>query len=763
MAEIKNHNGKPTIFIDGKPYPPMMATIRTINNDKTFENKDEIIFDKDYFYNLGKSGIKIYFLICDTIWLKPDALELFDTEARQLLEAVPDAYIVTRMGLHPPNDWIEAHPEECTIYNDGSSPPVALRTESYCNTLPHQYSLCSQKWREDAGKALGDTWNEILKLPYADRIVGCFLAAGGTSEWYYPLFPHLNVGKKLCPDHSLAFKREFSGYLKEIYGTDENLQKHWKNPNATIENPPIPDFDKRFFINDADAYAHQNIQGAHSSNGADQAATGNGTNLGSFVDFDKNKDVYDFYRAWNLGTANSVLYFAEIIKKLTPDRLVGAFYGSQGCINYITSSSTGGNVKVLNSKYIDFLAAPGVYENRLAGGAEGQREVQDSFALHNKVYIVEQDTRTLAEENSHKNKYMVWDMIDTVNIMKREFGRNICEDVQAWWFDQILGGKRYKYPEIYKLIEKQQKIGEQAYSLNRRKKSEIAFIYDEESMQGVSLQSTRESVELLRNYELYRIGAPVDQYYHNDIGAPDMPSYKLYVFINTYILSDGEREAIKQKLKADNAVAVWLYAPGFIKPMADKKLSTKYMKELTGMSFNMVDDAFDAIFRFNGEPHKISEKLDKRALYGNFDRMRTLAFGKTLAALRDTYLWPLFYVDDSEATHLAHYLTSGYPSFSIKESDGFTSVYYGSKSIKYDVLRALAEFAGCHIYMESDDVIYVGANYVTFHSSSSGKRKIHFPQKVSVYEVYEDKIYAENTDTVEFDTYLGETKMFYYY
>ena len=756
MAEIRNHNGKPTIFIDGKPYPPMMATIRTMNDEK-----DGIIFDKDYFYNLGKSGIKIYFLICDTTWLKPNSIKLFDTEARQLLDAIPDAYIIPRIGLHPPNDWIEAHPEECVTYADGSKPSARLITESYFATLPHHYSLCSQKWREDAGKALTETWNELMRLPYADRIVGCFLAAGGTSEWYY-IAQNPNLSQKFSRGHSLAFKREFSSYLKEVYGTNENLQKHWKNPNATIENPPIPELEKSYFNKDADKIAFQAIQGGVIANTSAGHAEGNGTNLGSFIDFDKNKDVYDFYRAWNLGTANSVLYFAKIIKELTPDRLTGAFYGSQGCINFVSSGTSGGTVKVLNSEYIDFLAAPGCYENRLAGGAEGQRQVQDSFTLHDKIYIVEQDTRTFAELNHMKNKYMIYDLTDTVDVMKREFGRNICEDVQAWWFDQLIGGKRYKHTELYKLIDKQQKIAEQAYSLPRQKKSEIAFIFDEETMQGVSFQTTMDSVELLRNYEIYKIGAPVDQYYHNDLLDPNMPSYKLYVFVNTYIISPKECEAIKQKLKKDNAVAVWLYAPGFISPMADKKASTEYMKELTGMSFNMIDDAFDAVFRFNGKLHKISEKLDKRALYGKFDRKRTLVIGNSPDRHRDTYLWPLFYVDDSEATHIAHYLTSGYPSISVKESDGYTSVYYGSKCIKFDVLRSLAEFAGCHVYMESDDVIYVGANYVTFHASSSGKKMVHFPKKVSVYEVYEDKLYAENTDTVEFDCYLGETKMFYY-
>ena len=117
MPEIRNHNGRPAVFIDGVPYPPMMATIRTID-------KSEIIFDKEYFENLGKAGIKIYFLICDTVWLKPDALEVFDREARALLDAVPDAYIVPRIGLHPTNEWMIEHPEECCTYTNGSKPGV---------------------------------------------------------------------------------------------------------------------------------------------------------------------------------------------------------------------------------------------------------------------------------------------------------------------------------------------------------------------------------------------------------------------------------------------------------------------------------------------------------------------------------------------------------------------------------------------------------------------------------------------------------------
>ena len=753
MPEIKNHNGRPAVFIDGVPYPPMMATIRTID-------KSEILFDREYFENLGKAGIKIYFLICDTVWLKPDAIEVFDREARALLEAVPDAYIVPRIGLHPNNEWIEANPDECVRYNDGSSPPVFLFTESYQNDLPRFYSLCSEKWREDAGKALEESWKLIMELPYADRIIGCFLAAGGTSEWYY-IPQNVLWDKGICLDHSPAFRREFSSYLRDMYGTDENLQKHWKNPDATIDNPPIPEIDKHYYCELCDAEAAK-PRDVMRSNAEPPPPYGNGTNVGSFADLDKNPDVYDFYRAWHIGTAKSVLHFAKIIKNATPDKLVGAFYGAQGCVNFLRSSTNGATRMILESDCVDFLANPGVYENREPGGFTGQRVIQDTFALYNKIYIVEDDARTSMENRYFRDKYRIYDMTDTVNVLKREFGRNICDDVHAWWFDQILGGRRYRDPEVYKLFTKQQEIAKEAYSLDRTKKSEIAFIFDEESMQATSFQTTRDLVEMLRNYEIARVGAPVDQYYHNDMANPNMPSYKLYVFVNTLVISDEERAVIHEKLRRDNAVALWLYAPGFINPKADKKMSVEHMKALTGIDTAMLAERHDAVFRWNGEEHPISAPLDKRAFYGRFDRERSVA-NYVIAppvVYYPTYLYPVFYSCDENAKNLAYFLNNGLPAVTVKDCGGFTSIMYGSKSIKCDVLREAARFAGVHIWYESDDVSYIGANYVTFHASSTGKKTLKLPEKATVFEVYEGKCYGENVTEFSFDAYLGETKMF---
>lgn len=756
MTEVKNYNGRPTIMIDGRPLAPSLMTVRTRSNET-----DDIFFDPEYFAALGKSGMKIFLLHCNTLWIQPNSVELFEKEAKMLLEAVPDAYIIPRIGLHPPAWWVEQHPEECCQYDDGSSPPTYYFTESYETTLPHAYSLCSSKWREDAGKELQKVWKRLMDLPFSHRIIGCFPAAGKTSEWLYGR-PTMLPDQKMCLDHSEAFRREFSDYLRRTYKTDENLQKHWKDPNVTIDNPTIPTFDQRFFVQKLDESVAKPEKAIRSFDPI-PIPRGNEHHYGSFCDLDKSRQVYDFYRAWHEGTARSQIHFANCVKEVTPDRIVGFCHGAQAANNYITSGTAGGIRLMLESKNVDFMLNPSVYENRLPGGCVGQRVAFDSFSLHNKIYISQEDSRTSMENRHHKRLCGVFDMEDTINTMKREFGKNICEDIQNWWFDQIPGGNRFRDPAIYDLFKQQAAIAQEAYSLDRTKKSEIALIYDDESLQTISLQSSQEMVEQLRNYELPRVGAQMDQYSHNDMADPNMPSYKLYIFVNTMVLTEEERQVIRAKLKKDGAVAVWVYAPGFIDPNADKKMSVETMRDLTGMEFTVIKEKFDAMFRWDGEKHPLSQDMDRREFFGHNHVRRIITNGNGIgvpATTWRTYLYPLFYVSDPDAKHLAYFQSERYPAVSIKEDDGFTSVYYGAKILRHDVIRAFAKYAGVHINSDSGDVCYVGRNYITFHASKSGTKTLRFPEKVSLFEVYEKKCYGADTDSVTFQIGFGETKMF---
>jgi len=64
---------------------------------------------------------------------------------------------------------------------------------------------------------------------------------------------------------------------------------------------------------------------------------------------------------------------------------------------------------------------------------------------------------------------------------------------------------------------------------------------------------------------LPRIGTPYDIYLLNDFIEGRLCPYKLYIFLNAFRLDEKRRTALKKELQRDGRVAVWIYAPGYIK------------------------------------------------------------------------------------------------------------------------------------------------------------------------------------------------------
>jgi len=317
---------------------------------------------------------------------------------------------------------------------------------------------------------------------------------------------------------------------------------------------------------------------------------------------------------------------------------------------------------------------------------------------------------------------------------------------------------------MYELIAKQQKIAAEAYSFDRTKKSDIALIFDEESMQSISFQSTSDMVELFRNYEMARVGAPCDQYYHNDMANPDMPDYKLYVFFNTYSLTDKERQEIKAKLSKNHATALFLYAGGVMNPMADKRFDVANMTDLLGIRMEMDREVRVPSFAVTGT-HPVIAELDKGRNYGDLDRpIRHSVIHVAdweIGNYERAYLCPCFYSVDEDAQILATFRETGKPALVLKELPDYNVLHCGSKVVRAEIIRSIAKFAGCHIYMDSDDVLFQNKNFVVVHASSTGKKTIKLPKRCNPFEVYEEKYYGTNTDEISCDMLLGETKMFY--
>ena len=79
-------------------------------------------------------------------------------------------------------------------------------------------------------------------------------------------------------------------------------------------------------------------------------------------------------------------------------------------------------------------------------------------------------------------------------------------------------------------------------------------------------------------------------YFLDDLLDGDLPPYKLYIFLNPFHLNNRRRAALKQALRRDGRVALWLFAPGLLNSDDlgagdDPARYTSQMTDLTGLRF----------------------------------------------------------------------------------------------------------------------------------------------------------------------------------
>lgn len=761
-AHVEHYHGEPAIMIDGKPYPPMTMTCR--------------IDDPGYLKRLGEAGIRIFFIGTQTNWLNPgdpekgipDAVAAADRSIETLMQAVPDAWVILRLSVSPPKEWIEAHPEEMVMYSDGSHKPV-ICTSSSGEVISGMWSLTSEAWQEAEDRALAEYVEGLKESPWYDRIAGFFLCSGGTDEWYYPGTPMVDEATGAYVDFSPAFRKYYGDFLRERYGTEDALRRAWNMPDASFADPRIPSPEDTVYTHKAHetiSTGLENWERVSYTVGLDVDMNAKrSANIGIFLDMKDHRYAADFFDAWHAGTADTIVHFAGTLKKLMPGRMIGAFYGSLGCTDFFELGTASGTLRILDSGAVDFLAAPGVYNNREPGGVVAQREMQDSFRIRNMIYVCEEDSRTHRALMLYRNTMGVCTAEDTKRTLKRDFARNLLEDIQGWWFD--MGSRRpsdplhwYDDPELLGLIRRQEEIADFAYALDRTKQNEIAVIASLNALHTVTDAQSRMLLDHYRTSDLHRIGAPYDTYYAEDLARPDMPDYKLYLMLNLYSLTDAQREAIFAKARRNHAVVAWLYAPGFIDPEGEDVQCAGNIEKTTGMHVTMGEDTAFPYFKVTDLSHPALKYADPNRRYGYIDRDVHSNVWLKASELSFAYRNPAFSIDDPEVTVLGRYTQNGDVAYALREMDGFASVYCSSQILRSELIASLASYAGCHLYEEGDDVIFANENFVCVHAKERGTRILRFKHPCSPFEVYEKRFYGENVTELTLHMELGDTLMF---
>jgi len=532
-TEVRDHNGSPAVWIDGRP---VFAMVYSDVGSPSLKHAQQF----------GGAGVHLYeqFSAGSLGWSGPGKQDFgsVDHSIMTLLEGDPDAYFFPRTWVEPPSWWLEAHPEEMAKYAAISEDKIDV----YGGT--RWPSMASELWKREAGEAFRNYIRHIQNSPYADRVIGYHIGAGIYGEWHY-------MGSQYLPDTGQPMTGAFRRWLRREYKDDVSaLRKAWGDPRVTFETAEVPGKDARF---DSD--------------------------FGIFRDPSKSRWVIDYYRCHHEVLTDAIIHFARIVKEESEGRsLVGVFYGYTSNVLWPQEGGHWNLHAILDSPHVDFLCSPHSYVGRLLGQDGGLRALPASIRLHGKFFMDESDDRShLAPET--RGFKIARNFEETVAVMRREFANALTQNFGQWWFD--MDSCWFEDDRVLAEITAMQKAGERSMELPRKSVAEIAVFVGEDSIFYVTnWMSGRDKVTdpMLNEQwrELFRMGAPFDLYELKDLTDPKFPEYKCYVFLNCFYVPREVRRAVNEKLKRDGKVLVWMYAPGLID---DDGLAAGKMEELTGI------------------------------------------------------------------------------------------------------------------------------------------------------------------------------------
>ncbi len=541
-AEVKTSNDIPTLFIDGKPYPPF-AYMSYLGEKKYYK---EIAATGIHLYNipsyLGERGINSTSGIGSfrsPIWIGENQYDFSSLikDFEDIIGSDPQAKVIIRFYLDPPKWWEDINPEASSQLPDGST---------------FRQCFASETWRTETGKILEDCIDWVLKSKYSKYLIGIHVASGFTEEWFYH--------PKQYHDENPVRLEAFREWLRsEYHDSAEALQSAWNKQSVTFESAQL----------------------ANISEPGERR---------EWRDPAKEQNYIDTYRFQAEVMVENIEYFSKIVKEISDGNLLtGAFYG----YHYFVTDPRRGHgalAKLLECKYLDYLSSPNDY-NRVIGEDWSPMAAVQSVQLHGKLWLAENDTRTsittllkdcsqgIAPPGQYESG--VWlgpkDMETSVSFLWKNAGRMLAYGYGGWWFD--MWGGWFSDPALLNVIEKTQQFYTEFHPQNKDKmQSQVCVIVDEElSFWDASYGKLTNEI-LSNRYPLAKTGAPYDLFLRTDLENISTNQYKVIWLMGLLKLKKDEILKI-EKWRQQGITVLWTDGYGTkIYYQDDEELRNKKIK-----------------------------------------------------------------------------------------------------------------------------------------------------------------------------------------
>jgi len=718
-CKVENHFGSPTLFINNKPTVPFIfyGEAEKININSNFINQVKLA---------KKNGIHIYSFHVPMIWktkgkptystlvkigTKKESYARLDKVIDGVLKLDSAALIIPRFYLHPPLWWLEENPEVKIQFSDGK-----------CSRI----SIASKKWREYVKTSLKE-FIRHCETKYGNHIIGYHPTILNTGECFYE-----RTWEPIYSGFEEPLKKGFAKWLRDKYITVNNLRSAWKDNKITFDKINLPTVKQR--ANSADGY---------------------------FRDSVNDKFVIDFYEYKNFLVADTIEFFAKIIKKETKrNKIYVTFYGYTFELAAIPKGiQLSGHLalkKLLKSDNIDVICSPISYSNRRPGGLGAFMSAVDSIRSAGKLWINEDDTRTYLCANPER--YIFGDIKtvrDNLWIYNRHFARIFPRRMGTWYMD-LFGKGWLNSADLWNHIAKLKNIYQSQLNVTSSWNPEVSVIIDERS--PLFLACNNRLVNPLYSgfgSQLYRMGTPFNLYLLSDILDGTVKLSKVNIFLGAWYLKKDERTNLISAL--ENKTAVWFYGAGYID---ETGFSKENISKLTGFSFKESHNKNPQIkfVKNNTWNYKLTGKTFKPRLFGGMDITNVFqtyeqdipnGYKNQWAIKKKKNITPLAVFDD------------GTIGLAATKHAGFESVYCGITGLPAQFLRNIIRNAGVHIYVDSDDSVEADSHFLSIGVYDKKTETISLSAGKYLYNIFEKKTLLPVKNVIKDKFNFGETKLYW--
>ncbi len=622
-ARVVSEEGAPRLLLDGQPTVPF---IFFYNTDIGGPEREDLL--QAQMKLVMEAGCHIYSLPL-RVPRQPGTNEPNFAWPEGLLDRFiavdPEALFLVRIYPGPNRSWklwADLPPGEIATFADGTTGNASLASEVYQREFETDLRAIVRHFEDS---------------PYGPRIIA-YQPGGPEHEMFGDQY------REKGPECSEANQARFRQWLSQHYATDTALQQAWGRPQATRATAQIP----------------RGEPGRFPMHGGDSPVR-------IFYDLPAQRDWVDYSAYCNDLAADCIINWARTIKEESGGRKLSAFF--YGYTMELPGSFSGHyqTQRVLDCPDVDILAGPCSYTDRREGDPASFMSLVDTIAAHGKLWFNEDDSRTsLLDPRYMKPEWKAFndpitaaDLDETLAVVDRNFTAIQTHRAGTWWMDLMAAGA-FNHPALGELLKRRIEGYRAELAHLTAFRPEVAVIVDERSKEFIrsDWDANYWAMFSLRT-ATGKLGRPVGYYSLADFIAGVVPPCQAYVFANAFYVDDAQRKAVQRRLRAEQARAVWVYAPGYLGPNGP---DASHATALTGITVEVSP----------GKQGSVGEGL-----------LQGLAWGP------EVDVRPRLVVRDERAEVLGRYRTDLAVSTARSRSQSYESIFVGDIALTAEALAKL--------------------------------------------------------------------------